>query len=118
MRLADIFGGRPEARAIHEAVRAAIGKIGPAEMRVSKSQVGFYRNHPFAATWVPEQYLEGDLAPVVLTVYLKRRDSSERWKQVVEPAKGRFTHHVELRHLADVDAFIERQLAEAWAGAA
>lgn len=87
-------------------------------MRVSKSQVGFYRRHPFAATWVPEQYLEGDHAPLVLSIYLRRRDSSERWKQVVEPAKGRFTHHVELRHATDVDDFIERQLAEAWAEAA
>jgi len=117
MKPEDIFDGRPQARAIHEAVRAAVARIGPAEARASKSQVAFYRSHPFAATWVPEQYLKGDLAPVVLSVFLRRRDASDRWKQVVEPAKGRFTHHVELRHVSDVDDFVERRLAEAWAEA-
>lgn len=118
MTRADLFNGHPQSEAIHEAVRTAIAKIGPAEERVSKSQAGFYRQHPFAATWVPGQYLDGDVPPLALSIYLKRRDSSERWKHVVEPAKGRFTHHVELRHATDVDDFIERQLAEAWAGAA
>jgi hypothetical protein len=87
-------------------------------VRVSRSQTGFYRRRPFAATWVPAQYLQGDHAPLVLSVYLRRRDGSKRWKQVVEPAKGRFTHHIELHQVSDVDDFIVRRLAEAWAGAA
>ena len=118
MDLQDILGRRPEAQAIHDAVCAAIARIGPAETRLSKSQVGFYRRHPFAATWIPEQTIEAARAPLVLSVYLKRRDNSERWKQVVEPSGGRFTHHLELRHVADVDDFVERCLAEAWAAAA
>lgn len=116
--VAVLFGERSRARAIHDAVQAAVDKIGPAEVRATKSQVGFYRNHPFAATWIPSQYLKRELAPLVLTVYLKRRDNSERWKQIVEPTKGRFTHHVELSEPNDVDEFIRRRLADAWADAA
>jgi len=118
MTLEEMLRQRPQARAIHEAVRAAVAKIGPAETRISKSQVGFYRGRPFAATWIPEQYVNRDrLAPLVLSIYLKRRDRSDRWKEVVEPSPGRFTHHAELHQASDVDYFIRRRLAEAWAEA-
>jgi hypothetical protein len=118
MTLEEIFRQRPQARAIHEAVCAAVAKIGPSKTRTSKSQVGFYRGRSFAATWIPEKYLKNDrLAPLVLSIYLPRCDRSNRWKEVVEPSRGRFTHHVELRHVSDVDDFIERRLAEAWAEA-
>ena len=44
------FKGTPEGRAIHRAIKDAVKEIGPSEIRVSKSQIGFYRRHPFAAT--------------------------------------------------------------------
>ena len=46
----EFFKGRPEGRAIHRAIKDAVKEIGPSEIRVSKSQIGFYRRHPFAAT--------------------------------------------------------------------
>lgn len=114
MQIAQYFDGHPEALAIHRAVEAAVSKLGDCQERVSKSQIGFYRYHPFAATWLPDRYLGGQRPPVVLSVYLKRRDPSPRWKQVIEPAAGRFTHHVELSSASDVDAFIKARLREAW----
>jgi hypothetical protein len=60
MGAAEFFRGEPDALIIHRAVEAAVASIGGAEARVSKSQVGFYRRHPFAATWKPSQYLAGD----------------------------------------------------------
>jgi hypothetical protein len=113
----EFFNGHPEALAIHRAIRALVSKIGCSEERVSKSQVGFYRSHPFAAAWVPDQYLGGKRPPLVLSVYLKHRDHSRRWKEVVEPAAGRFTHHIELKSVHDVDAFVEARLREAWTAA-
>jgi hypothetical protein len=117
MDVAGLFAGRNDALVIHNAVQDAIAGIGPTEMRVSKSQVAFYRNHPFAATWMPGKYLRREKAPLVLSIFLKRRDSSTRWKEVVAPAAGRFTHHVELKAAADVDEFIRQCLKEAWEGA-
>ena len=67
----------PKGRAIKEAVK----EIGPSEIRVSKSQTGFYRRHPFAATWTPGRYLKGNVPPLVLSVFLPRRDGSPRWKK-------------------------------------
>ena len=117
MNVADFFRGHAEALAIHEAIQTAVAEAGPSEVRVSKSQVGFYRNHPFAATWMPGQYLEKRGTPLVLSVYLRRRDDSSRWKEIAEPARGRFTHHAELKAVGDVDDFIRQRLAEAWAEA-
>jgi hypothetical protein len=54
----------------------------------------------------------------VLTVGLRRRDGSPRWKQIVEPYPGRFTHHLELRSPGEVDAEVEAWLREAWGLAA
>lgn len=51
---------------------------------------------------------------VIESVGLRRRDGSLRWKQVVEPAPGRFTHHLELRSVFDVDAEVRDWLQEAW----
>lgn len=114
MEIAEFFADSPDALAIHQAVESVVSAFGEAETRVSKSQVGFYRKHPFAATWKPKQYLRDEHPPLVLSVYLKRRDDSPRWKEIVESAKGRFTHHVELRSSVDVDDFVRARLEEAW----
>jgi hypothetical protein len=54
---------------------------------------------------------------LVLTLSLRRRDASPRWKEIVEPAKGRFTHHLELRSPDEIDAEVRAWLARAWSGA-
>ena len=117
MEAADFFAGSPEALAIHREVESAIERLGEATTRATKSQVGFYRTRPFAATWRPDQYLAGKHAPLVLSIYLDRRDNSPRWKEVVQPAKGRFTHHLELYSSKDVDEFVRCFLEEAWEAA-
>lgn len=118
MEAAEFFRGEPDALTICRAVEATIEGIGRAEARVSKGQVGFYRRHPFAATWKPSQYLAGDRPPLVLSIYHPTRDSCSRWKEVVEPSKGRFTHHLELWSERDVDEFVRSKMREAWQHAA
>lgn len=109
----DFFAEHPESRAVFEAVRAAIEETGPAEMAVSKSQIAFRRRHGFAQVWMPEVYL-GRGAPLVLTLGLRRRVDSPRFKSIVEPAPGRFTHHIELFAPDEVDAEVKAWIAEAW----
>lgn len=115
MTLDEFFGDHGESRALFEAVRECVETVGDAGVRVSKSQVGFYRRTGFAYVWMPRQYLRTADVPLVLTVALRRRDASPRWKEVVEPAPGRFTHHLELRSSDEVDAEVRDWLAEAWA---
>lgn len=62
-------------------------------------------------------YLRGDHSPLVLTLALRRRDPSRRWKQIVEPANGRYTHHLELQSAHDIDDEVRAWLHEAWSQA-
>ena len=111
---APFFEGDPLAREIYDAVTRAVERTGPARVRVGRSQIGFRRRHPFAAVWIPGRYLSGPSAPLVLSVFLHDQDASPRWKEVVEAAPGRFTHHLELRAPQDVDEEVAGWLRRAW----
>lgn len=118
-RLDAFFAGRPQARALFDAVARAVAQAAPgAETRVTRSQVAFRRAHPFAAAWTPDRHLRGATAPLVLSVFLPERDGSPRWKEVVQPAPGRWTHHLELRDAAEVDAEVVAWLRRAGDAAA
>ena len=95
-----------------------MAEVGPAGVRLTRSQIAFLRDTPFAWVWVPDRYLHGDHAPLVLTLTFPQRVLSPRWKQIVQPAKGRFTHHLELWRATDIDAQVVRWLARAWREAA
>jgi hypothetical protein len=114
------FSGRPESKRLYDAVRQVIDRLGGGTtIHASKSQIAFRRRTGFAFVWAPAQYLRGtDMPALVLTVGLRRRDGSPRWKQIVEPYPGRFTHHLELRSPGEVDAEVEAWLREAWGLAA
>jgi hypothetical protein len=114
--LDEFFEGQEESRQLFEAVRCAVEAIGPAELRIGKSQVSFRRRKAFAWVWTPGRYLRGKTAPLVLTLSFPYRDASPRWKEIVEPAPGRFTHHLELYSVADVDDEVRGWLRDAWAG--
>lgn len=114
------FAGHDDARALFDAVWAvAVAVAGePVTLRFGKSEIALGRAaRPFARLWRPAQYL-GRGAPLVLTLGFRHRDPSPRWKSIVEPAPGRFTHHLELRDPSDVDDEVRRWLAAAWADAA
>jgi hypothetical protein len=113
-----LFAGHEDSRRIFDALQQVAEALGETEVRVSKSQVAFRRKRPFAWAWRPEQYLGPGRPPLVLTVGLRRRDGSTRWKEVLEPARGRFTHHLELHAPEEVDEQVRGWLREAWERAA
>jgi hypothetical protein len=84
---------------------------------VTRSQVAFARRKPFAWAWIPAIYLRGNHAPLVLTLAFPDRHDSPRWKQIVEPRPGRFTHHLELWSPAEVDPEVHSFLRQAWEAA-
>ena len=98
------FEGQEQSRLLFEAIRGTIEALGGVELRVTKSQIAFRWRRAFAWVWMPGQYLRGKkVAPLVLTISFHHRDPSPRWKEIVEPASGRFTHHLELYATHDVD---------------
>jgi hypothetical protein len=115
LTIADFFRDQPASQQLFEALLGMIEEIGQAELTVSKSQISFRRVKPFALAWQPAQYLKGRrLAPLVLTLSFPQRDPSLRWKEVVEPAPGRFIHHLELYSTADLDEEVRAWLQSAW----
>jgi hypothetical protein len=116
-RLDIFFEGRAEARTLFDSMRAQIEALGSVELRVTKSQVAFSRRRGFAWAWTPDRYLRGETAPLVLSLALSRRDGSPRWKEVVEPRRGRWMHHLELRSTDELDDEVRGWLSEARDGA-
>ncbi len=70
----------------------AVGRLGKASIRVTKSQVAFRRRKNFAVVWMPSKYLKPPVAPLVISLSLSRKDRSRRWKQVTQVTPHRFTH--------------------------
>ena len=103
LTLDEFFAGQELSRQLFDALRGVIEELGPVELRVTKSQIAFRRNQAFAWVWMPGKYLRGKTAPLVLTVSLPGQDASPRWKQIVEPAPGRFIHHLELFTVSQID---------------
>ena len=111
------FAGQDLSLQLFKAVRSALDGIGPAEIHVTKSQIAFRRRRAFAWVWMPGQYLRGKTAPLVLTLAFRYRSISPRWKEIVEPAPGRYTHHLELYTIDDIDEEVRSWLREAWTAA-
>lgn len=117
MTLDEHFAGLEPSRRLFDTLAKAFEDLGDAEIKVTKTQVAFRRRVAFAYAWVPEKHLGSPAAPLVLSVALRRRDPSPRWKEVVEPAPGRFTHHLELSQPGQIDEEVVAWLREAWEGA-
>ena len=114
MTLDEYFGVYDESRRIFDVLHGAVFELGAVELRVTKSQAAFYRRRAFAWAWIPGKVLRKTAVPLVLTVALRQRDASPRWKEIVEPAPGRFTHHLELRSAAEIDGQVRLWLKRAW----
>jgi hypothetical protein len=96
-----------------EKIRSMIGRLGPYDVQVSRSQVAFRRRRGFAYVWRPGQYLARPGAEIVLSIALDRPDPSERFKEVVQPAPGHWMHHLEVDDLDDLDDDVEGWLRDA-----
>src|SRR5512140_1810222 len=115
MTLEEFFQDYESSRPIFEALGALIDSIGTTELRITKSQIAFWRRRCVARVWIPGQYLHGSgKAPLVLTLGFDQRDNSPRWKQIVEPAPGHFTHHLVLFSPGEVDEQVKEWLKAAW----
>lgn len=102
--LDGFFGSHSESRHLFDVLLCSVQDISPTEIRVTKSQIAFHRNRIFAWAWMPGKYLHGKVAPLVLTIPFPKQDPSQRWKEIVEPAPGRFMHLLELISIEENDS--------------
>lgn len=100
------FAGDPLASRIHERVVAEVMAADGVEPRVTRSQIAYRlsgrRGRTFALVWRPGRYLRSDV-PLVLSLPLRERLASPRFKQVVQVAAHTWMHHLELRDPDEVD---------------
>ncbi len=103
MTLEAFFKDFKDSRRIFDHLLAVISSTSPVELKITKSQIALMDEKPFAWIWIPARYLKGESAPLVLSLLFPEKDLSPRWKQIVEPAKGRFMHHLELFSRKEID---------------
>ena len=113
----DYLDSHPDSAALLGHLRQAIVAIGPVEEKESKSQLAFRRRLTVAAAWAPGQYLGQRGAPLVLTLTFPERDPSPRWKEIVEPKPGAYTHHLELNDPSEIDEQVRVWLQRAYEAA-
>lgn len=114
IKLEDFFNKYESSFCIFQVICEFADSMGAIDYQVSKSQIALRRKKAFAWIWIPEMYLHGKTAPLVLTFSFRYRHPSPRWKQIVEPYPGRFTHHLELFTPQDFDDEVRGWLKDAW----
>jgi hypothetical protein len=118
MDLDQFFTGYEHSRSLFDRLLIEIESLVPSAMRITKTQIAFSRRKSFAWLWIPEKHLHRKAAPVVLSLSFPQRDLSSRWKEIVEPYRGRFMHHLELFTSNDIDEQVRDWLRAAWEAAA
>jgi hypothetical protein len=114
----DFFAGSAGGLAVFRRVADLVdGAVPDVVVRVSTSQVAFRRGRRGVAyLWRPGQYLRKPAAEVVLSIPLRRRLPSARFKEVVHPAPEVWMHHLEIRSPDEVDDEVAAWLREAAGG--
>ena len=110
----QFFAASPLGAAVFRRVQAVIDDLGPCDLRVARTQVGWGRRRGFAFLWLPGRWLTHAAAEVVLTISADRLLTSPRWKQVTEIRPDLITHHLELHDVGDVDDEVAQWLACAY----
>jgi hypothetical protein len=114
VRPEEFFAGHPLALMVFFRVHSVLGRLGPVDVRTTRSQVAFRRGRGFAYLWLPGQYLAKPAADVVLSLALGRHDPSPRFKEVVHPSPRHWMHHLEINNPDDVDDEVVGWLREAF----
>lgn len=114
----QFFAEEPLGTQVYDALVRVVDDLGPATVRVTKSQVAFRRRTGFCWVWLPGMYLRRPGAQVVISLALGHEDTSPRWKQVTQVGDRRWMHHLEVRSADDVDGELVTWLAAAYALAA
>ncbi len=112
--IGEFFAGSPVGAAVFGWTSGVVAGLGPAVVRLTRTQVAFRHRIGFAWLWLPGTWLTHPDAQVVLSLGLRQHLSSPRWKQVVEPHPGRWMHHLEVRDPRELDDEVAGWVAAAY----
>ena len=110
------FDGMPDRLALYQALFQQLeAAFSEASTRVQKSQISFYGTHLFAMVSLPKRKRDPG---IVVTFGLGRHELSPRIGAAVEPYPGRWTHHLLLSDVSEIDGELMDWIREAAAFAA
>lgn len=110
------FESQPEALPLYEAFeRRVLEEIENVEIRVQKTQISFYNRHLFACVSFLKVRKVKERPPVylVVTFGLGRKAESPRIDAASEPYPNRWTHHVTISSLDEIDGELMGWVKEA-----
>ena len=101
--LGEFFEAAPLGAAALGWACGVVAGLGPATVRLSTAPIALRRRIGFAWLWLPGRWLAHPDAEIVLSIGLRTRLDSPRFKEVVEPYPGRWMHHLEVHRIDDLD---------------
>lgn len=110
------FAGHMEAIPLYEALESRIlSEIPDVTVKGSKTQLSFYDRHMFACASFARVRKKKDCPDVfiVVTIGLDRRLDSPRIDVATEPYPGRWTHHLLLSDVSEIDEELMGWIKEA-----
>ena len=110
------FGERPQELALYEEFSAALDRMLPeTSVKVQKSQISFYGRHLFAAASLPYRRKKGWPEHCLLVTFgLPHRLDDPRIAAAMEPYPNRWTHHVVVSRLQEIDEQLMMWIREAY----
>lgn len=112
------FEGRPKAFQLYRALeRALLARVGPVHIRVQKTQITLSNRRVFGCVSMMRlpKTIELPAEYIVVTFGLAHRVLSPRIAAATEPYPNRWTHHVPIAKIADIDDELMQWLVEAYA---
>ena len=99
------FDPMPQALPLYQALREHVAAACPdLRVKVSKTQISFYHRRLFAMVSLPLRRRKGwPPCCLVVTFGLGRRAESPRILQAIEPYPGRWTHHLVIGTVEEID---------------
>lgn len=110
------FADNPKQLELFLVVMEKIQAIGPVKIQVMKSQISFAGHHKFAWVWLPPVWAKNHPEDcIVLTFGLDYQIQHERIEKIVNPYPHRWTHHLIIEKISDLDDLVGGWLIESLA---
>ena len=111
------FNQKPQALPLYEAFeRRLLSELEGVSIRVQKTQITLSNRRVFGAvSFLPARRAKDRPDPyITITLGLNRREGSPRIDQVSEPYPGRWTHHLVIGDLEEIDDQLMAWVHEAY----
>lgn len=113
----QFFNGKMDELALYNALYERMaGELPDFSVKVSKTQISFSNKYGFAYVSSPDRRMRGRQGIyIIVTFGLNRHEPHPRIAGAVEPYPGRWTHHVVVQAMDEIDAQLMGWIKEAYA---